>query len=1603
MAEAQAEGSSISGVVLHFNSESVLFEFSLAESGDDVQIGVVKPSNIKVGTKFIPANVKKIETLSKYIEVGDELSCTVVRGDGLKKVTYQDEEEEGGKMTEVEVQPAWLATTAVKALPGQEAENGNVEMENPFYEPRRSNRNSTSPVKDVSIEKDSSSDGLEDEEGVDKLCAPVKVVETDLTQPTCSQDGLELPEPVMASYSAETNGNSERQEENKSGQEESTKADKEVEMFTSQSILKEDEEKSDNKSPEIIPSKNVQEEEEDMLELEVNQSEFEELGGSQLDSSQEKDEDEDVEIIELLDENSKKRKISATKEVPVKKSKDMFKLPSPVNSYKDSNTFKIPAPVSSSKTIIASPIKVTPTKETSSITEALQSSSPEPVSTENDEDTFTAKLVQFKKSGSVKLKGKVTSGILEVLDGEHKGKKGLFQVASCYVWGHHLANANLMYNLRAGDKFMVQVALKVGAAVEEMDVPLIVKKCWLGVKSEVPLVATMSVSFSAWLMERSLAEGEFLKWVGDLLPDKPFYPLKSEQFEAKVIMLIRENPKGDGALVRITKEGEMKDNLAVFERDDFYICGVFVGEADMRFLIRPGDSLTIQVKELTEREKKAKTKKYPKLDEFEFNHSCILAYIGDSRPRGPNMRPGDSPELRQFLDGKGMSIQEFSQMRDSPDPEDSTPPPQKSPVQQPNMGPGLLPPPMMNMNWLVNPPPVGGMSMPPMYPPPMLPHMGSLPYPIPTSSAPPISSTEGKPNMEMITKCSTLVAKAVILGNDKDPKIGDLLKTEEDIEHGLFLAKMFTSSLVANVQGHLKEKIKAKVGSSYGEVLSSMNRQLDMAHKQLINTVSQKDIIQAAATAAASVPVSNQKPMSHAMLLAQQSTLASLPPQLAVHPPLQQQPLPQPIHQIIIKPFNMNLVDQYDKQQQEPKNDFITNKGMIAMSDMKKRLEAFKAAKKVDSKLLGKKVKQVERAESPEIIEVNDNSNFRWDNKEASEEQSMSPLELLRKYTILKRPVEIKGGKVYFREISFPQDCRTNLKINKPITGEGPEFYTLGCLYYFLKLRNDLHPEYVRKCISEDIKCVRRPDRKNVEQYLTGAKDYVLNLESLSHRKLNPELFGDPTDQGLGKYGDNDGVEYGGGGGSEGYDPVEAGKSKAERLVEQWRNNHLGDNQVSDKERHGSGGNRRSSGRDKHSSDRDRRNSGGRNSRSSDRDRRGRSRSRERRKRSRSRSGGRGDRYDPLEPTLSPTQPIAPPPPAFNRPDNSFGFGRDQVAKADANRFQHQERSQSFGISPFDQRQQARGGGESLSPFDQRTRPPGVAVESPFDQARAGMNRFDQRSNGFDQSERPLSSGFDRISNRMDEGNQIGQIGVGFGNEQDRKPEFDQKPQLALQNQTRFGQEYPMRNQSRFDPGPWGNQPAFPQEEQRQPQSRFDQIESRSSRFDQEGPNQEHPRGIGSRFDQEHQPSRSLSRFGVNTSNFGQEDLNTEYSEYGEPNPGRDFSQPGSWPDDDRSGQNQNRVNMGDGGLIESSRDSQDFHGRGGGRSLMGENMRNQMFGMDGLDNGDGRQGGNFNRFNDRGEVGGGGIRASSSLGPMFTIGSQGGQGNMPGNSDARR
>ena len=94
----------VTGLIFQFSPEAILFEFTLEEGSDQFQVGMVKPINVN-----IPADaVKTKEALGRYIEVGDELECEVVKEKGMAMVSVQEEDEEGA-MVEVEIQPDWRA------------------------------------------------------------------------------------------------------------------------------------------------------------------------------------------------------------------------------------------------------------------------------------------------------------------------------------------------------------------------------------------------------------------------------------------------------------------------------------------------------------------------------------------------------------------------------------------------------------------------------------------------------------------------------------------------------------------------------------------------------------------------------------------------------------------------------------------------------------------------------------------------------------------------------------------------------------------------------------------------------------------------------------------------------------------------------------------------------------------------------------------------------------------------------------------------------------------------------------------------------------------------------------------------------------------------------------------------------------------------------------------------------------------------------------------------------------------------------------------------------------------------------------------------------
>lgn len=124
------------------------------------------------------------------------------------------------------------------------------------------------------------------------------------------------------------------------------------------------------------------------------------------------------------------------------------------------------------------------------------------------------------------------------------------------------------------------------------------------------------------------------------------------------------------------------------------------------------------------------------------------------------------------------------------------------------------------------------------------------------------------------------------------------------------------------------------------------------------------------------------------------------------------------------------------------------------------------------------------------------------------------PLSLLRQYTIEGKQIEEREGHIIFGEFSWPKTVHTNFRIYGSENKEDGtwEYYTLGCLLYFLKNVQLLHPAYVRQAAGEDVPVVRRPDRRDLLAYLRGTDQQIpksidksARLEMPTHVKRTAE------------------------------------------------------------------------------------------------------------------------------------------------------------------------------------------------------------------------------------------------------------------------------------------------------------------------------------------------------------------------------------------------------------------------------------------------------------------------------------------------------------------
>ena len=176
-----------------------------------------------------------------------------------------------------------------------------------------------------------------------------------------------------------------------------------------------------------------------------------------------------------------------------------------------------------------------------------------------------------------------------------------------YIFGHQLKLADLNYHLRGGDDFTLEIEddgvnFQVGNSESPRrpnhSAPLMhgqtvtsdwrinllffspqVKKAYLGKATTKP-AQIEDKAFGVWLVERSLDFSAFNKWLGDELLRKQYFPLASPVLQAEIVHFFRsESGEQQGGVLRVLSEGENKDLLVVFDREDFYIGGVHIGES----------------------------------------------------------------------------------------------------------------------------------------------------------------------------------------------------------------------------------------------------------------------------------------------------------------------------------------------------------------------------------------------------------------------------------------------------------------------------------------------------------------------------------------------------------------------------------------------------------------------------------------------------------------------------------------------------------------------------------------------------------------------------------------------------------------------------------------------------------------------------------------------------------------------------------------------------------------------------------------------------------------------------------------------------------------
>ena len=461
--------------------------------------------------------------------------------------------------------------------------------------------------------------------------------------------------------------------------------------------------------------------------------------------------------------------------------------------------------------------------------------------------------------------------------------------------------------------------------------------------------------------------------------------------------------------------------------------------------VRPGEYVNLQVEHPISKSGKEKTLKFA---DVELELEVLLAYVGAKRPKSSSVKPGESPELKEFLEEKMcMTVEEFEKMKNSTGKEEED---QNGTDTKSKKGDDK------SVKAKAAKTRTGGTSRFDPNPPAISDMFAAQAAAQKTNSA--IMSGPAT-SLNRTVQASTLTARAMMLQGVHDAKLPHLLESDVDIENAIFLSKMFTTALLHKMQDQV------------------LSKALEMKHgKQFINIVQGQ---KAQATKFEETINEGKRLMEDKKKRAIEAEKTE---------------------------FNKKVDEQLraveESMREETRKRATKSLSTVGSSKkMKAMLESYKASKSKAQE----NTQNISPTQNVPSVEKEITRCYNETPQDLALEQTMSPLQLLRLYTVQNRKVTCENDKIYFGRLSFPKDTKTNFKVTRVNELEA-QYYTMDALVNFLAHMHKSHSNYIRDSLRfENILIVRRQDRSYLEDYLTGKIDNCPNLVQLSHEQLNPE------------------------------------------------------------------------------------------------------------------------------------------------------------------------------------------------------------------------------------------------------------------------------------------------------------------------------------------------------------------------------------------------------------------------------------------------------------------------------------------------------------------